>query len=156
MRQLARWLVANTDVTVVADITRTHIEDYKVWLAAQPWPDPLRSVNRGPINGARSLALVAGQDVELNPGERRRDWYGRRGCSYRTDPTLSSSGEGRFEEGDGAIDVTDGTVGAGAVVSFGVDDSWFRAHNSAQRTERRQEAAWPSDGSRFPRSRGAR
>ena len=36
LRQLARWLVADTDVTVVAEITRTHIEDYKVWLAAQP------------------------------------------------------------------------------------------------------------------------
>jgi len=36
LRQLARWLVAETEVAVVADITRTHIEDYKVWLAAQP------------------------------------------------------------------------------------------------------------------------
>src|ERR1035437_3442435 len=36
MRQLARWLVAATDVTTVAGITRTHIEDYKVWLASQP------------------------------------------------------------------------------------------------------------------------
>jgi len=44
LRQLARWLVAETDVAVVSDITRTHVEDYKVWLAAQPgctgpaWP----------------------------------------------------------------------------------------------------------------------
>ena len=36
LRQLARWLVADTEVAVVCDITRTHIEDYKVWLAAQP------------------------------------------------------------------------------------------------------------------------
>jgi hypothetical protein len=36
LRQLARWLLANTDVVVVADIERSHIEDYKVWLAAQP------------------------------------------------------------------------------------------------------------------------
>ena len=36
LRQLARWLTTNTDVTVVAAITRTHIEDYKLWLAAQP------------------------------------------------------------------------------------------------------------------------
>jgi site-specific recombinase XerD len=36
LRQFARWLVATTDVGVVADITRAHIEDYKVWLAAQP------------------------------------------------------------------------------------------------------------------------
>ncbi len=34
--QFAGWLVANTDVSVVAEITRTHIEDYKVWLAARP------------------------------------------------------------------------------------------------------------------------
>jgi site-specific recombinase XerD len=36
LRQFAGWLVANTEVSVVADITRTHIEDYKVWLAARP------------------------------------------------------------------------------------------------------------------------
>ncbi len=34
--QFAGWLVANTEVRLVADITRTHIEDYKVWLAARP------------------------------------------------------------------------------------------------------------------------
>jgi site-specific recombinase XerD len=36
LRQFARWLTTHTDVTTVADITRTHIEDYKVWLASQP------------------------------------------------------------------------------------------------------------------------
>jgi site-specific recombinase XerD len=36
LRQFIGWLVDNTDVTVVAGITRTNIEDYKVWLAAQP------------------------------------------------------------------------------------------------------------------------
>lgn len=36
MRQLARWLTSSTEVTVVAGIERRHIEDYKVWLAAQP------------------------------------------------------------------------------------------------------------------------
>ena len=36
LRQLARWVTTSTDVTVVAAITRTHVEDYKVWLAAQP------------------------------------------------------------------------------------------------------------------------
>jgi site-specific recombinase XerD len=36
LRQLARWLSAETDVTEVRQITRGHIEDYKVWLAAQP------------------------------------------------------------------------------------------------------------------------
>ena len=30
LRQLARWLTANTDITHVAGIGRTHIEDYKV------------------------------------------------------------------------------------------------------------------------------
>ena len=36
LRQLARWLTATTDVRTVAEITRTNIEDYKVWLAGQP------------------------------------------------------------------------------------------------------------------------
>ncbi len=36
LRQLARWLTTHTDVIVVAAITRTHIEDYKLWLATQP------------------------------------------------------------------------------------------------------------------------
>jgi site-specific recombinase XerD len=36
LRQLTRWLTTATDVTVVAAIERRHIEDYKVWLAAQP------------------------------------------------------------------------------------------------------------------------
>ena len=36
LRQLAGWLTEHTDVTVVADITRGHFEDYKVWLAACP------------------------------------------------------------------------------------------------------------------------
>jgi site-specific recombinase XerD len=36
LRQLARWLTQHTDVTAVADITRSHFEDYKVWLAARP------------------------------------------------------------------------------------------------------------------------
>ena len=35
LRQLTRWLTAETDVVAVAEITRAHIEDYKVWLAAQ-------------------------------------------------------------------------------------------------------------------------
>jgi site-specific recombinase XerD len=36
LRQFAGWLTTHTDVTTVAGITRTHIEDYKVWLAARP------------------------------------------------------------------------------------------------------------------------
>ena len=36
LRQLARWLVAETDVNAIAGITRTHVEDYKVWLSTQP------------------------------------------------------------------------------------------------------------------------
>lgn len=35
-RQLARWLLAHTDVTAVAAIGRDDIEDFKVWLADQP------------------------------------------------------------------------------------------------------------------------
>jgi site-specific recombinase XerD len=40
LRQLARWLTTTTAVTVVAGIERHHIEDYKVWLAAQPGRGP--------------------------------------------------------------------------------------------------------------------
>ena len=36
LRQLARWLTTETDVVVVNQITRSHVEDYKVWLAGQP------------------------------------------------------------------------------------------------------------------------
>lgn len=36
LRQLARWLVDFSDADAVADITRTDIEDFKVWLAGQP------------------------------------------------------------------------------------------------------------------------
>jgi site-specific recombinase XerD len=35
LRQFTRWLMTATDATVVADIERRHIEDYKVWLATQ-------------------------------------------------------------------------------------------------------------------------
>ena len=35
-RQLARWLVAHTEITAVAEISRDDIEDFKVWLADQP------------------------------------------------------------------------------------------------------------------------
>jgi site-specific recombinase XerD len=36
LRQLASWLIEQTDIDVVADITRSDFEDYKVWLAARP------------------------------------------------------------------------------------------------------------------------
>lgn len=36
LRKLAGWLVEHTDRTAVAAITRTDIEDFKLWLAAQP------------------------------------------------------------------------------------------------------------------------
>ncbi len=35
-RQLARWLTTEAPSTAIADITRTDLEDFKVWLAAQP------------------------------------------------------------------------------------------------------------------------
>ena len=40
LRQFALWLLAHTDARVVADVSRTHVEDYKVWLAAQPGNKP--------------------------------------------------------------------------------------------------------------------
>ena len=48
LRQLARWLVAETDVTVVAGITRTHVEDYKVWLGQPRWQHRRRTWPRTP------------------------------------------------------------------------------------------------------------
>ena len=36
LRQLCRFLLTNTSITAVADIARDDIEDFKVWLAAQP------------------------------------------------------------------------------------------------------------------------
>jgi integrase len=36
LRQLCRFLLANTDITAIAVIGRDDIEDFKVWLAAQP------------------------------------------------------------------------------------------------------------------------
>lgn len=36
MRQLAHWLLEHTDVRTIASIRRSDIEDFKVWLVAQP------------------------------------------------------------------------------------------------------------------------
>jgi site-specific recombinase XerD len=36
LRQMARWMVTEAGLTAVGDIRRDDIEDYKVWLAAQP------------------------------------------------------------------------------------------------------------------------
>jgi site-specific recombinase XerD len=36
LRQLAAWLLEHTEVRTVADVRRNHIEDFKLWLAAQP------------------------------------------------------------------------------------------------------------------------
>jgi site-specific recombinase XerD len=38
LRQLARWMITEAGLTAVAGIRRDDIEDYKVWLAAQPRP----------------------------------------------------------------------------------------------------------------------
>ena len=36
LRQLARWMIHQAGLAAVGDIRRDDIEDYKVWLAAQP------------------------------------------------------------------------------------------------------------------------
>ena len=36
LRQLARWMVTEAGLAAVGDIGRDDIEDYKLWLAAQP------------------------------------------------------------------------------------------------------------------------
>lgn len=36
LRQFARWLTTETETRTIGDIERSDIEDYKIWLAAQP------------------------------------------------------------------------------------------------------------------------
>jgi site-specific recombinase XerD len=36
LRQFARWLLEHTDVRAIGEISRDHVEDYKLWLADQP------------------------------------------------------------------------------------------------------------------------
>jgi site-specific recombinase XerD len=36
LRQFARWLLEHTDVEAISQVSRGHVEDYKVWLADQP------------------------------------------------------------------------------------------------------------------------
>ena len=36
LRQLARWMITEAHLAAVGDVRRDDIEDYKVWLAAQP------------------------------------------------------------------------------------------------------------------------
>src|SRR5262249_60082822 len=36
LRQLARWMITEAGLAAVGDVRRDDIEDYKVWLAAQP------------------------------------------------------------------------------------------------------------------------
>jgi site-specific recombinase XerD len=36
LRQLARWMITDAGIVAVSEISRDDIEDYKVWLAAQP------------------------------------------------------------------------------------------------------------------------
>ncbi len=40
LRQFGTWLTTHTEVRAVADINRRTVEDYKVWLAAQPGRKP--------------------------------------------------------------------------------------------------------------------
>ena len=45
LRQLVRWLCANTTVTTIAEVRRDDIEDFKVWLADQPGVQGALSAN---------------------------------------------------------------------------------------------------------------
>jgi integrase len=36
LRQFARWLLDHTDVRAVAEVGRSHVEDFKLWLVARP------------------------------------------------------------------------------------------------------------------------
>ena len=60
LRQLARWLTTTTEVTIVADISRTHVEDYKVWLAAQPGakgPTLSKNTQRQPFSAPKRAMI---------------------------------------------------------------------------------------------------
>jgi len=46
LRQLARWMITEAGLAAVGDIRRDDIEDYKVWLAAQPGAAARRSPRR--------------------------------------------------------------------------------------------------------------
>ena len=82
LRQFAGWLVANTDVAVVADISRTNVEDYKVWLAGRPGVS-------GPWFCQAGMAPPCSSDLAPAIGE-PKPWRSRLGSIMERCPRNSS------------------------------------------------------------------
>ena len=52
LRQFARWMITDAGLKAIAAVRRDDIEDYKVWLAAQPGPAARRSRPRHAGSGS--------------------------------------------------------------------------------------------------------
>jgi hypothetical protein len=71
LRQLARWMIAEAGLAAVGDIGRDDIEDYKVWLAAQPGAAGGRSLRRRTGSGcARCASSLSGSSSGTGPAPR--------------------------------------------------------------------------------------
>ena len=64
LRQFARWITTCTDITVVADIERRHVEDYKVWLAAQPGQKDKRLAKNSQRHRLRMIRIFLERLIE--------------------------------------------------------------------------------------------
>ena len=70
MRQIARWLLANTDIRTVAGINRNAIEDYKVWLADQARQRRAAPVSEHPTPTTPHATRVLRTDHRVGMGRR--------------------------------------------------------------------------------------
>jgi site-specific recombinase XerD len=64
LRQFARWITTCTDITVVADIERRHVEDYKVWLADQPGQKDKRLAKNSQWHRLRMIRIFLERLIE--------------------------------------------------------------------------------------------
>ena len=79
LRQLARWLTTETEVAVVNEITRGHVEDYKVWLAAQPGQKGQLLAKNTQRHRLRMIRIFLERLIEWDTGPTPRD--GTRSCT---------------------------------------------------------------------------
>lgn len=87
LRQLARWLVAYSDVTTVAGITRAHVEDYKVWLATEPGPHGSPMAKNTQRHRLRMIRIFFERIIEWDwPDAPRRNPIFQGDIPPRTDP----------------------------------------------------------------------
>lgn len=64
LRQFTRWVTTGTDITVVADIERRHVEDYKVWLADQPGREGQRLAKNTQRHRLRTIRIFLERLIE--------------------------------------------------------------------------------------------